>query len=189
MILTTHPFERINHETFFCRDWYCACLHRGMGLVQHVDRQVRVLHRDRGQPHVVFGVVSHNLGQMVVQEPRQVGGILRLRPIGEHHRNGAHHLDLDARPAVFFDPLLGIPAVGRDFAEEGVVTHHVGEAWPADLEVDEPSVAEFLGPLGHDSGQNVGVAVDLEHGVFVARGVAKITEVLPSFLPNLSTLA
>jgi hypothetical protein len=35
----------------------------------------------------------------------------------------------------------------------------------------------------------VGVAVNLEHGVFVARGVAKITEVIPSFLPDLFTLA
>ena len=49
----------------------------------------------------------------------------------------------------------------------------------ADFQVDEPSVAESLGPFGHDTWKDVGVAVNFQHGEIVARGAPKLQEVGP----------
>ena len=157
----------------------------GMGLTEHLDGPVRVLHRDRGQPHVVFGMVAHNLGQVVVQEPRQVGSILRLGPVGKHHGDGADHLDLHPGLSILLDALLGVPTIGGDFSEKQVVPHHVGKPRAGHLQMDESPVAEFLRPFGHDPGQNVRVAVYFEHGRSFLR-LPRYTKVMPPFSPAAS---
>ena len=135
----------------------------GLRFSQHVNGARRVLHGHGAQPHVVLGVLLRQLGDVVVQEPRQIDAILGFGPVREHDRNGANHLNLHARLAILLDPLFGVPAVGPDFPEEHLVPHHVGKPLSRWLEVDESAVAEFLRPTRHDLGQNVRVCVDFEH--------------------------
>ena len=115
-----------------------------MGLTEHLNGQFCILHRHGSQPHIVFGMVARDLGQVVVQEPRQISGIIGFRPIREHHWDGADHLHLHPRFAIFLNALLGVPTIGGDFSEEEVVSHHVGESRTRHLQMDESPVAEFL---------------------------------------------
>ena len=104
-----------------------------------------------------------NACYVVVQETRQIRGMLGLGPIRKHHGNGADHLHLHPGFAVLLNALFSIPAVRCDFAKKLLVPHHVGMARPAHLQMDEAPIAEFLRPFGHDPWQNVRMAVDFEH--------------------------
>ena len=68
-----------------------------------------------------------------------------------------------------FDPRFRIPRIVLELAEEFIIHHHFGGAVILVLEMNESAVPEFLTPLRHFFGDDVGVDVNLMHEGKVGR--------------------
>jgi hypothetical protein len=66
---------------------------------------------------------------------------------------------------VLFYSYIGVPGVLPDFPEKLITPHHLRVPLPVVLEVDKVAIPKFISPIGKFSGNDVGVAIDLEHPV------------------------
>jgi hypothetical protein len=102
----------------------------------------------------------NNLKNMIVQKTMDFQGVLGFRPIVEHHRNGAQYLNLYTVMIAFVDARFGAPAIVLNLTEELIVNHHPCAARAMMIQANESAVPEFLGPIGHIFGNDVGMNIN-----------------------------
>lgn len=74
---------------------------------------------------------------------------------------------------VVINPDLGVPAIGLYASKKPVALHHIGAVILIVYEIDEVAVAKLFGKVGQLFRQDVGVHVDLQHGVKISNRMGK----------------
>ena len=123
--------------------------------------QIGILQRNRRQPGESFGMSTNYFGNVIVQPPRKIERIGRLRPIAKHHRHSRKHLHRNFLAVAFFDAALGVPNVVGDLAKDAVADHHPGAARFVMVEPNESAITVLRVEVGPIARQNVGMNVDL----------------------------
>src|SRR5579885_2366667 len=144
-----------------CADLNTAKVEIFHAALQFPDCQIGILHRQCANADKTVGKFSDAFGQIVIQKPRYIEGIIRLGPVAEHDRNSREYLNLYVLRIAFFHSLCRIPAVALDFAEElSIIAQHASPARLVMIEGNEPTVAEFLFPAWQILWQDMGVNGD-----------------------------
>ena len=143
---------------------------------QFAHGELGILHGHGAKAHEAFRVGVHDAGDMVVEELRELKGVLRARPVAEHDRHRAQHLHVHAVLVAFRQARGRVPAIGLHLAEELVVHHHPRAAGPVMVQVDEATIAETPPEVRDGLGQDVRVYVDREEPhAHTNRGSVSIT--------------
>ena len=145
--------------------------------LQFGDRSIGILKRHRAQSDKPRRVALDVFRKVVVEDPGQLQCVLTLRPVGEHHRHGGQHLDVDTGAVAVVEPRLQRPAILRDLAEPAFADHHPRLARAMVFQPDPAGIAESAVQIGPLLGQDVRVQVDRQrtqgHTRFTsARGAA-----------------
>ena len=80
---------------------------------QLLDRQVRILERDGAEAGEPVRLRGDDLGEVVVQQPRDDGRIGRRLVVGEHDRHRREHLEPDAGPVAVLEAHAPHPSSRR----------------------------------------------------------------------------
>ena len=131
-------------------------------MFKFFDRKRRVLHRHGSKSDETHRKFTDDVGNVTVQKAGDLGAILRLRPVAEHHRHSGKHLNIYAGGIAFLDPLFRAPAVFLNVTKRyAVVTHHPRAARLVMVERDKPAITKLVLPTRNIARQNMCVNVDL----------------------------
>src|SRR5216683_5685122 len=134
--------------------------HRALELV---DRQLDVLHRQRGEAGEAPGPLAREARDLVVDLAREVEALRGVEVMAEKRRVNRDHLHVDALRVHVLDPLFRREAhLGRGEAEALAVAHDRADAFARLVPVAVPRLASVGGApqrLRHE----VGVDVDGAH--------------------------
>ena len=130
--------------------------------LQFPRREFRRLHRHGAQADEAPGVVRHDAGDVVVEESREIQGVLGPGPVAEHDGHGRDDLDVDPVVVALVQAALRVPAVGLHFPEELAVQQHVAAARAVFFHSDPASVPVTALQIRPAWRQDVGVNVDLQ---------------------------
>ena len=122
----------------------------GIGRLQRHGREACKAARKAG----------HEVGDVVVEEHREVERLGGLLVVGEHDRDGREHLRAHTRLVALPQPYGLVEAVRVHLAEDLAIAEHAGAAARAVLELHPPSGAIPLLEVGPVRWQDVGVDVD-----------------------------
>ena len=127
---------------------------------QLVDREVRILERDGPEAGEPVRPRGDDLGEMIVQLPRDDGRIGRRLVVGEHDRDGREDLEPDPGPVAILQAHGRIPAVVADLAERATVDDDARPTRPERLQLRPAAVPEPRPVVRPGRRQDVGVDVD-----------------------------
>src|SRR5262249_8936570 len=111
-----------------------------------------------------------NLGNVIVQQSREIMAMLRLRPVAEHDRHRGQHLQIDAMPVAIFESPPRLPTVVLDLAKGFAVDHQAGASGAGMLQVHEAAVTVPLPQVRPRGRQDVSVKIDLANGPALREG-------------------
>jgi hypothetical protein len=73
--------------------------------------------------------------------------IHRFSPVRKHNRDRTNYLHTGIESRVLVNPKLGIPTVLLYLPEKLIASHHFGKSFFMMLQINEISIAEFVGPV------------------------------------------